>query len=189
VAIRENRTHIIEVSMRFSATSFVFAIAATISLSGCETTGPKDGTLVGPVDGSGASRPIGGLFNGPSAPVLPPVDNDLAVACQEAAGDKYFMDPDLVRAVYSSKDGGNTLVTLKVDTRDALCTLNGKGKVTSVVDTSPKSADQIAAEEQKAADIAAGKVPAKPDVKKVVKKKKAKVAAAAPKIAPVLGAR
>lgn len=167
--------------MRFSVPAVSIVVVLAFGLSGCVTTAPKDGTLVGPEDSAETSRPIGGLFGGTPTPVVSHVDNDIAVACQEAAGDKYFMDSGLVTAISSSKEGANTVVVLKVDTRDALCTLNAKGKVTSVVDTSPKSADQIAAEEQKAADIAAGKVPAKPDVKKgVKKKKKANVAAAAP---------
>ena len=180
--------------MRFSAPAVSFVVAVTLGLSGCVTTAPKDGILVGPEDSADVSRPIGGLFGGSSAPVMSRVDNDIAVACQEAAGDKYFMDSGLVTAISSSKDGGNTVVVLKVDTRDALCTLNAKNKVISVVDTSPKSADQIAAEEQRAADIASGKVPAKPVAKKAKKKKaKAKMAATTPvvesKLPSVLGAR
>lgn len=175
--------------MRFSASAVSFVVAVTFGLSGCVTTAPKDGTLVDPQDSAEVSRPIGGLFGGTPAPVVSQVDNDIAVACQEAAGDKYFMDSGLVTAISSSKDGSNTVVVLKVDSRDALCTLNGKNKVISVVDTSPKSADQIAAEEQRAADIASGKVPAKPvATAKKVKKKKAKAAApAAPKAAATLG--
>ncbi len=173
--------------MRFSVPAVSFIVAVSFGLSGCVTSGPRDGTLVGPEDSADVSRPIGGLFGGTPAPVVSQVDNDIAVACQEAAGDKYFMDSGLVTAISSSKDGSNTVVALKVDTRDALCTLNAKNKVISVVDTSPKSADQMAAEEQKAADIASGKVPAKPVAKKV-KKKKAKAAApTAPKAATTLG--
>ncbi len=173
--------------MRFSVLAVSIIVALSFGLSGCVTTAPKDGTLVGPEDSAETSRPIGGLFSGTPAPMVSHVDNDIAVACQEAAGDKYFMDSGLVTAISSSKDGGNTVVVLKVDMRDALCTLNAKGKVTSVVDTSPKSADQMAAEAQKAADIAAGKVPAAPVAKKV-KKKKAKIAApATPKAAATLG--
>ena len=173
--------------MRFSVPAVSIIVALSFGLSGCVTTAPKDGTLVGPEDSAETSRPIGGLFSGTPAPMVSHVDNDIAVACQEAAGDKYFMDSGLVTAISSSKDGGNTVVVLKVDTRDALCTLNAKNKVISVVDTSPKSADQTAAEEQKAADIASGKVPAKPVAKKV-KKKKAKAAApATPKAATTLG--
>jgi hypothetical protein len=91
----------------------------------------------------------------PVRPIVPAVAAEIAVPCQEAAGDKYFMDPDRIIAVSSSPSGKNTAVVLKADSRDALCTLNAKGKVVSLVDTSPKSADQIAAEAAKAAGTAA----------------------------------
>ncbi|MDA4634285.1 hypothetical protein NZA98_24860, partial [Escherichia coli] len=57
---------------------------------------------------------------------------------------------------------------LKVDIRNALCTVTDKGKVRSVVDTMPKSADQVAAEEAAAAKKAAGgtAAPAKKSKKK-----------------------
>lgn len=96
----------------------------------------------------------------PVKPVVPTVAADLAVPCQEAAGDKYFMDPERIIAVSSAPAGKNTTVVLKADSRDALCTLNAKGKVVSLVDTSPKSADQIAAEAAKAAEQAGGTKPA-----------------------------
>ena len=127
--------------MRHLFLSLSSAAFAAIALSGCTTTGGGD--LV--------------------KPVVPAVDAALAVPCQEAAGDKYFMDPERVIAVSSNSAGKNTEVFLKVDTRDALCTLNAKGKVVSLVDTSPKSADQIAAEEAKAAEAAG---PAKKPAKK-----------------------
>ena len=113
------------------------------------------------VAGLSACSTTGG---GSVTPIRPAVDAALAVPCQEAAGDKYFMDPDRVIALSSNPAGKNTEVYLKVDSRDARCTLNAKGKVVSLVDTSPKSADQIAAEELKAAETAAGPVkkPAKP---------------------------
>ena len=102
--------------------------------------------------------------DGPAVPLRPAVDAALAVPCQEAAGDKYFMDPERVIALSSNPAGKNTDVYLKVDSRDARCTVNAKGKVLSLVDTSPKSADQMAAEELKAAEAAGGAVkkPAKP---------------------------
>lgn len=109
--------------------------------------------------------------SGPSVPVkpiAPAVDPNLAVPCQEAAGEKYFMDPERVVALSSIVEGTNTVVIMKADVRDAVCTINAKGKVVSVVDTTPKSADQIAAEEAKAAEAAAGgtaEPPAKPKKK------------------------
>ncbi len=119
---------------KFAAKSAVVIFSA--ALVGCTTTG--DGYSV--------------------TPAAPAVDANLAVPCQEAAGEKYFMDPDRVIAVSSNAAGKETQVMLKVDSRDAVCTLNAKGKVTSLVDTSPKSADQLAAEEAKAAEMVAGPV-------------------------------
>ena len=127
--------------MRHVFLSLSAAALASAALSGCTTSG--------------------GVV--PVKPVVPAVDAALAVPCQEAAGDKYFMDPDRVIAVSSSASGKNNVVVLKVDSRDALCTVNAKGKVVSLVDTSPKSADQIAAEELKAAEAA---VPVKKPAKK-----------------------
>ena len=92
----------------------------------------------------------------PVRTIVPAVAAEIAVPCQEAAGDKYFMDPDRIIAVSSAPSGNNTAVVLKADSRDALCTLNAKGKVVSLVDTSPKSADQIAAEAANAAETAGG---------------------------------
>jgi hypothetical protein len=108
--------------------SIVFAVVAA-GLAGCTTTGDTPVTVI---------------------PVAPAVDAALAVPCQEAAGDKYFMDPDRVVAISSSVVGANTVVVMKADVRDAACTLNAKGKVVSLVDTTPKSADQIAADEARA---------------------------------------
>ncbi len=109
--------------------SLFFGLVAS-GLSGCTTTGDAPPVKI--------------------IPVVPAVDPAVAVPCQEAAGDKYFMDPDRVVAVSSSSQGGSTVDIMKADVRDAVCTLNAKGKVVSLVDTTPKSADQIAAEEAKA---------------------------------------
>jgi hypothetical protein len=132
--------------MRISTISIVSFSVAVLGLAGCSTTGG------GPVK---------------IVPIAPAVDANVAVPCQEAAGDKYFMDPERVVAVSSSNQGGNTVVFMKADVRDAVCTLNAKGKVISLIDTTPKSADQIAAEEAKAL---AGDQPVVE--KPVVKKKK-----------------
>lgn len=99
------------------------------------------------------------------------VDPALANACIKVAADKYFLPEHSISALDSrSVGGGNTAVVLKADLRDALCTVGANGQVRSVVDTSPKSADQIAAEE--AAARAASAPAAKPAVKAVKKKKK-----------------
>lgn len=105
--------------------------------------------------------------NVPVRPIAPAVDPAIAVPCQEAAGEKYFMDPERVVALSSTMEGTSTVVVMKADVRDAVCTINAKGKVVSVVDTTPKSADQIAAEEARAAEAAGGVVeePVKPKKK------------------------
>jgi hypothetical protein len=123
------RIHVGDI-MRIQSTILGVAALLSIGLAGCTTSG-----------------------NGPSiiTPALPAVDAALAVPCQEAAGDKYFMDPERVIAISSSAEGANTIVVMKADVRDAVCTINAKGKVISLVDTTPKSADQIAAEEAKLA--------------------------------------
>jgi hypothetical protein len=135
--------------MRISAVSSIFLALGLTGLAGCTTTG--------------AGAPISVV------PVAPAVDAALAVPCQEAAGDKYFMDPERVVALSSSVVGANTVVVMKADVRDAACTLNAKGKVVSLVDTTPKSADQIAAEEAKA--LAGETPPAQTPAPKKKKKK------------------
>jgi hypothetical protein len=58
-------------------------------------------------------------------------------------------------------------VDLKVDLRTAVCQLTAKGGVRAVIDTSPKSADQVAAEAAAAkADAAAAAAPKKTKAKK-----------------------
>ncbi|MHC5307270.1 hypothetical protein [Bartonella sp. LJL80] len=95
------------------------------------------------------------------------VDPDLAQACVNSAANKYYLPTRVIKAVDSRKAGdGSTQVILKVDLRDAVCTVSSGGVVKSVIDTSPKSADQIAAEEQAAKDAATKtSVPAKNRVK------------------------
>ncbi|MGL4489399.1 MAG: hypothetical protein ACRCU5_08150 [Rhizobiaceae bacterium] len=134
--------------MRISSVSSILFAFAAAGLAGCTTTGGDPVRVV---------------------PVVPAVEAAIAVPCQEAAGDKYFMDPDRVIALSSSSQGANTVVVMKADVRDAVCTLNSKGKVVSLVDTTPKSADQAAADEAKAL---AGEVPTGDAV--VPKKKKKK---------------
>ena len=137
----------------------------SIGLAGCTTSG-----------GGGAviSRP---------APVV--IDPAVGDPCIEAAMAKYFIGPERVTLLGSSLQGGSTAVTMKADVRDAVCLVSAKGKVISLTDTTPKSANQIAAEE--AATLAAAAGPVEP-VKVVKKKKKAakKPAAAAPAAAPAV---
>ncbi|RCS24391.1 hypothetical protein DUT91_08950 [Phyllobacterium salinisoli] len=80
-------------------------------------------------------------------PLRTQVDPELARPCIAAAADKYFLPESAISAVDSRSAGDNTAVSLKVDLRTALCTVSSSGTVRSVVDTSPKSADQAAAEE------------------------------------------
>ena len=69
---------------------------------------------------------------------------------------KYFIGPERVTLLGASPQGGSTAVRMKADMRDALCLVSDKGKVISLTDTTPKSANQIAAEEAAAAAKAAG---------------------------------
>jgi hypothetical protein len=133
--------------MRTTLVSAILLTAVASGLAGCTTTGDTPIRVV---------------------PVVPAVDAALAVPCQEAAGDKYFMDPDRVVAISSSPVGANTVVVMKADVRDAACTVNAKGKVVSLVDTTPKSADQTAADEARAlaGDQPAAETPAPKKKKK-----------------------
>ena len=82
---------------------------------------------------------------------------ELANPCITAAANRYYIPERVITAVDSrSGGGGNTDVILKVDSRDARCSISANGTVRSVVDTSPMSADQRAANE------AASKAPAAP---------------------------
>ncbi|MHC1548717.1 hypothetical protein [Phyllobacterium sp. K27] len=91
------------------------------------------------------------------APVRPPVDAALADPCIAAAASKYFLTERHITAVDAQPIGGGVnQVRLRADIRDAMCTVTDKGTVRSVVDTMPKSADQVAAEEAAAAKKASG---------------------------------
>ncbi len=71
----------------------------------------------------------------------------LAQPCITAAANKYFLPERVISAVRSrSGANGGTDVDLKVDVRTAFCQLTAKGRVRAIIDTSPKSADQAAAE-------------------------------------------
>ncbi|EJN01697.1 hypothetical protein [Phyllobacterium sp. YR531] len=101
------------------------------------------------------------------APVRPPVDAALADPCISAAASKYYLTENHITAIDAEPIGGGiNQVRLKADIRDAMCTVTDKGKVRSVVDTMPKSADQVAAEEAAAAKKAAGQPAAEPKPKK-----------------------
>ncbi|MEP7454962.1 hypothetical protein [Phyllobacterium sp. SB3] len=101
------------------------------------------------------------------APVRPPVDAALADPCISAAATKYFLAENHITAIDAEPIGGGiNQVRLKADIRDAMCTVTDKGKVRSVVDTMPKSADQVAAEEAAAAKKAAQPAPEQKPKKK-----------------------
>ncbi|WP_348770228.1 hypothetical protein [Brucella pituitosa] len=71
----------------------------------------------------------------------------LAQPCITAAANEYFLPERVISAVRSrSGANGGTDVDLKVDVRTAVCQLTAKGRVRAIIDTSPKSADQAAAE-------------------------------------------
>ena len=108
-------------------------------------------------------------FVAPQPVVIDPAVGD---PCTEAAMAKYFIGPERVTLLSASPQGGSTAVTMKADSRDAVCLVSAKGTVTSLTDTTPKSANQIAAEEAAAAAKAAGTTEPVAEAPKPVKKKK-----------------
>ncbi len=91
---------------------------------------------------------------------------------------KYFIGPERVTLLGASAQGTSTAVRMKADVRDALCLVSAKGTVISLTDTTPKSANQIAAEEAAAAAKAAGAAEPVAEPKPVKKKKPVKKASA-----------
>jgi hypothetical protein len=90
---------------------------------------------------------------GPAPEAASSVQPTLATACVDAASQKYFMAASRARAISAERKGKDYEVVMKVDTRDALCTVTAKGSVLSVVDTSPMSADQAAADKKAEAGV------------------------------------
>ncbi|UXM94041.1 hypothetical protein N5853_07895 [Bartonella sp. HY329] len=112
----------------------LFTFGATVLslgiLGGCVTT-----------NGDGSAKPIKPFA--PKATLTTPS----AQACINAAANKYYLPTKVIKATDSAKaQDGSTVITLKVDLRDARCVINSNGSVRLVADTSPKSADQIEAE-------------------------------------------
>lgn len=145
--------------------SSLLVAGVVLAISGCTTTKTTTST-----DQKTTANPIAKL-----ASLTPSrsVDPELAKACANSAANKYFLPTRVINAVDSRKAAdGSTQVILKVDLRDAVCTVSPSGVVKSVVDTSPKSADQIAAEAQAAKD-AATKSTAQSSTKKATQSKKA----------------
>ena len=145
--------------------SSLLVAGVVLAISGCTTTKTTTST-----DQTTTANPIAKLASlAPSRSV----DPELAKACANSAANKYFLPTRVISAVDSRKAAdGSTQVILKVDLRDAVCTVSPSGVVKSVVDTSPKSADQIAAEAQAAKDAAA-KSTAQSSTKKATQSKKA----------------
>lgn len=144
---------------RFLAIAMLAPLAAA-----CTTTVPTSTATPGKTEAPVSAPTI-------SLPRFTPtsyVDPALAQPCITAAANKYFLPERVISAVNSRPGaGGGMNVDLKVDLRTAVCHLNSSGGVRAVIDTSPKSADQIAAEEAAAkADAAAAAQPKKAAAKK-----------------------
>lgn len=118
----------------FSSSLFV-ALTGVISLTGCVTNQTKS---------TGSSVP---QFSAARS-----VDPVMAKACIISAANKYYLPTRVIHAADTQKGvDGSTVIRLKVDIRDALCSITKSGTVRSVVDVSPKSDDQIEAEKLAAA--------------------------------------
>jgi hypothetical protein len=134
------------------------------ALAGCQIPSREGG------GNPGFSR---AAFTPPPPPVI---DEALSTPCIEAAMAKYFIDDTRVQLLGLSSQGTSSVITMKADTRDAVCTVSAKGKVISLVDTSPKSENQILAEEAAAKAKAEGTVETKTVVEPKPKPKKKKPA-------------
>jgi len=114
-------------SARFSHIISFGVAAMALALAGCETTGSTGRAAV-------SSRHV---------------DSDMAHACIIAAANRYYLPTRVISAVDSrSQVDSSTQIIMRVDLRSAVCTINASGSVRSVIDTTPKSADQVAAEKQ-----------------------------------------
>ncbi|MGH6862487.1 MAG: hypothetical protein ACRECY_19765 [Phyllobacterium sp.] len=126
-------------------------LAILIPLAACSTTSEP------------MMRPVMPTF----APIRPPVNPALADPCISAAAAKYFLTEGHIKAIDAEPIGGGVnQVRMQADVRDAMCTVTDAGKVRSVVDTMPKSADQVAAEEAAARKAAAQPAPVEAPKKK-----------------------
>jgi hypothetical protein len=125
---------------------------------------------------AGCQIPSSGPIRSLAIPAPEPVDPAVGDPCTEAAMAKYFIGPERVTLLSASREGASTAVRMKADVRDALCLVSDKGKVSSLSDITPKSANQIAAEEAAAAAKAAGTAEPTAEAPKPVKKKAVKKA-------------
>ncbi|MDT6938884.1 hypothetical protein RI570_01805 [Brucella pseudogrignonensis] len=141
---------------RNGARLFVIAMLAPIAAA-CTTT-TQNATVPGKSEAPVAASSV-------SFPRFVPtysVDSSLAQPCITAAANKYFLPERVISAVNSRPGaGGGTDVDLKVDLRTAVCQLSASGSVRSIIDTSPKSADQVAAEAAAAQTASAAPAPKK----------------------------
>ncbi|WP_343314616.1 hypothetical protein AAIB41_05490 [Brucella sp. BE17] len=129
--------------VRAGARFFAIVLLAPLAAA-CTTTAPvatPPGLTDSPVSGAGSS------FSKFIPSPVRSVDYALAQPCITAAANKYFL-PERAISATGTRPGANggTDVDLKVDLRTAVCSLTANGGVRSVIDTSPKSADQVAAE-------------------------------------------
>ena len=136
----------------------LFVIAMLAPLAAACTTTTQNATVPGKSEAPVAASSV-------SFPRFVPtysVDSSLAQPCIIAAANKYFLPERAITAVNSRPGaGGGTDVDLKVDLRTAVCQLSAGGSVRSVIDTSPKSADQVAAEAAAAQTASAAPAPKK----------------------------
>ncbi|MCL7997003.1 hypothetical protein [Brucella pseudogrignonensis] len=136
----------------------LFVIAMLAPLAAACTTTTQNATVPGKSEAPVAASSV-------SFPRFVPtysVDSSLAQPCITAAANKYFLPERAITAVNSRPGaGGGTDVDLKVDLRTAVCQLSAGGSVRSVIDTSPKSADQVAAEAAAAQTASAAPAPKK----------------------------
>lgn len=109
-------------------------------LAACNTTASSSGSKSEmPVSGSGTS----GRFLTPKKRI----DPELEEPCVIAAANKYFLPVRVIRAVDTRAGAnGGTDVIMQVDLRSAVCQVSAAGIVRNVIDTTPMSADQAAAE-------------------------------------------
>lgn len=136
----------------------LFVIAMLAPLAAACTTTTQNATVPGKSEAPVAASSV-------SFPRFVPtysVDLSLAQPCITAAANKYFLPERVISAVNSRPGaGGGTDVDLKVDLRTAVCQLSASGSVRSIIDTSPKSADQVAAEAAAAQTASAAPAPKK----------------------------
>jgi len=97
-----------------------------------------------------ACDPDGGTQMRSSRPSMPKsnVAPQLASACEIATANKYYLPRRVIHAYHATAAQDGTIsVKIKADLREAVCSVSASGTIRSVVDVSPKSADQLAAEQ------------------------------------------